>query len=252
MRRSLSTGRCFCSRADSDSSAPVFFVPPRASRAPLGTVRVCSFAAARFGSYCRLPTTDSAADSSSDSSDGKRESVVGRGTHCQRLLVKLDVQVSPRTVSKYIPKRPMRRPRGDMRWSRFLRLHAQGIIACDFLVAVTATFRLLYVFVVIGHRSRRLIHCNVPAHPSASWTLQQLREAIGLHERYEYLLHDRDNIFAKHLDESIRKLGVKISILSSTPGSLDVIARVSIPVAHSSPQWRSLPVGAWPTVSSVA
>jgi putative transposase len=47
------------------------------------------------------------------------------------LLVKLDVQVSPRTVSKYIPKRPMRRPRGDMRWSRFLRLHAQGIIACS-------------------------------------------------------------------------------------------------------------------------
>jgi hypothetical protein len=94
--------------------------------------------------------------------------------------------------------------------SRFLRLHAQGIVACDFLVAVTATFRLLYVFVVIEHRSRRLIHCNVTAHPSASWTLQQLREATGLHERYEYLLHDRDSIFAKHLDESITKLGVKV------------------------------------------
>jgi putative transposase len=70
------------------------------------------------------------------------------------LLVKLDIQVSPRTVSKYLPK-PMRRPRGDMRWSTFLRLHAQGIIACDFFVAVTATFRPLYVFVVIEHRSRR-------------------------------------------------------------------------------------------------
>ena len=131
------------------------------------------------------------------------------------LLVKLDIQVSPRTVSKYLPKRPMRRPRGDMRWSTFLRLHAQGIIACDFLVAVTATFRQLYVFVVIEHRSRRLIHCNVTAHPSASWTLQQLREAIGLHERYEYLLHDRDSIFAKHLDESITKLGAKV--LKSPP-----------------------------------
>jgi putative transposase len=82
-----------------------------------------------------------------------------------------------------------------LRWSTFLRLHARGIIACDFFVAVTATFRLLYVFIVIEHRSRRLIHCNVTAHPSAAWTLQQLREAVGFQERYEYLLHDRDCIF---------------------------------------------------------
>jgi hypothetical protein len=95
-----------------------------------------------------------------------------------------------------------------MRWSTFLRLHAKGIIACDFLVAVTATFRLLYVLVVIEHRSRRLIHFNVTAHPTAAWTLQQLRETVGLVGRYEYLLHDRDSIFAKHLDESIANLGV--------------------------------------------
>ncbi len=94
------------------------------------------------------------------------------------LLLKLGIQVSPRTVSKYLPSSPRGRPRCDMRWSTFLRLHAQGIIACDFLVAVAATFRLLYVFVVIEHRSRRLIHCNVTAHPSAAWTLQQLRETV--------------------------------------------------------------------------
>jgi len=73
-----------------------------------------------------------------------------------------------------------------MRWSTFLRLHAQGIIACDFFVAVTTTFQLLYVFVVIEHCSRRLIHCNVTAHPSVAWTLQQLREVIGLQDQYEY------------------------------------------------------------------
>jgi len=133
------------------------------------------------------------------------------------LLLKLGIRVSPRTVRKYLPRRPPRRPRGDMRWSTFLRLHAQGIIACDFLVAVTATFRLLYVFVVIEHRSRRLIHCNVTAHPSAAWTLQQLREAVGFDERYEYLLHDRDSIFSNHLDESIGRLAVKV--LKSPPRS---------------------------------
>ncbi|MEA3180672.1 MAG: putative transposase [Gammaproteobacteria bacterium] len=133
------------------------------------------------------------------------------------LLLKLGIRVSPRTVNKYLPRPPRGRPRGDLRWSTFLRLHAQGIIACDFLLAVTATFRLLYVFVVIEHHSRRLIHCNVTAHPSATWTLQQLREAIGFEERYEYLLHDRDSIFAKHLDESIERLGVKV--LRSPPRS---------------------------------
>src|ERR1039457_2200901 len=104
------------------------------------------------------------------------------------LLVKLDIQVSPPTVSKYLPRRPRGRPRGNLRWSTFLRLHAHGIIACDFLSVVTATFRLLYVFVVIEHRSRRLIHCNITAHPSATWTLQQRREAIGYQDQYKYLL----------------------------------------------------------------
>jgi putative transposase len=131
------------------------------------------------------------------------------------LLLKLGIRVSPRTVRKYLLRHPPGRPRGDLRWSTFLRLHAQGIIACDFLVVVTATFRLLYVLVVIEHRSRRLVHYNVTAHPSSTWTLQQLREAVGFKERYEYVLHDRDSIFAKQLDESIVRLG--IIVLKSPP-----------------------------------
>ena len=126
------------------------------------------------------------------------------------MLLKLGIRVSPRTVRKYLPGRPAGRPRGDLRWSSFLRLHAQGIIACDFFVAVTATFRLLYVFVVIEHRCRRLAHCNVTAHPTAAWTLQQLREVVGYQDQYEFLLHDRDSISASHLDASIRKLGVRV------------------------------------------
>jgi hypothetical protein len=54
-------------------------------------------------------------------------------------LLKLGIQVSPRTVRKYPPRRSPGRPRGDLRWPTFLRLHAQGIIACDFMVVVTAT-----------------------------------------------------------------------------------------------------------------
>ena len=75
---------------------------------------------------------------------------------------------------------------------------------------MTVTFQLLYVFVLIHHGSRRLVHFNVTAHPTAAWTLQQLREAIGFEQDYRYLLHDRDSIFARHLDESIERFGMRV------------------------------------------
>jgi len=70
---------------------------------------------------------------------------------------------------------------------------------------------MLYVFVVIEHGTRRLAHVNVTGQPSADWTLQQLRDVIGDKDgRNRYLIHDRDRIFAKHLDDSIQALGVKV------------------------------------------
>lgn len=131
------------------------------------------------------------------------------------LRVKLGIEVSPRTVRKYLPPDPRGWPRGDLRWSKFLRVHARGILACDFFVAVTVSFRLLYVFVVIEHGSRRLLHLNVTRHPSAAWTLQQLREVVGLESRHRFLLHDRDSIFSAELDRSIAALG--ITVLKSAP-----------------------------------
>ena len=117
---------------------------------------------------------------------------------------KLGIRISPRTVCKYMPKRPPGQPRGNQRWSTFLKNHAKAILACDFFVVVTATFRMLYVFVVIEHGTRRLAHINVTANPTADWTLQQLREVAGNGGGHRYLIHDRDRIFAKHLDDSIR------------------------------------------------
>ena len=64
-----------------------------------------------------------------------------------------------------------------------MKNHAKAILACDFFVAVTATCRLLYVFVVIDG-SRKLARVDVTAHPSADWTLQQLREVIGFDDTH--------------------------------------------------------------------
>jgi transposase InsO family protein len=98
----------------------------------------------------------------------------------------------------------------ELCWTTFVRNHAQALVACDFCVTMTATFRLLYVFVVIEHTIRRLLHVNVTAHPTAQWPLQQLREAIPSDHGYRFLIHDRDAIFSRALDQSIRNLSLRV------------------------------------------
>jgi len=137
----------------------------------------------------------------------------GQERIANELLLKLGLLVSPRTVRKYLPKRLCHGPNNhatSQRWRTFLHNHAQAIVACDFCVVVTATFRLLYVFVIMEHATRRILHSNVTAHPTAHWTLQQLREAIPADHTYRFLLHDRDSIFSQQLDQSIHNLGLRV------------------------------------------
>ena len=122
----------------------------------------------------------------------------GQERIANELLLKLGLRVSPR-------------------WRTFVRNHAQAIVACDFCVVVTATFRLLYVFIVMEHATRRILHTHVTAPPTASWTLQQLREALPADHGYRFLLHDRDSIFTAQLDQSIRHL--RLRVLKTPPQS---------------------------------
>ena len=109
-----------------------------------------------------------------------------------------------------MPKRPPGRPRGDQHWATFLHNHAQAIVACDFCVAVSVTFRLFYILVVMEHGTRQILHCNVTTHPSAEWTLQQLREALPCEHGYRFVIHDRDSIFSVAVDKSIRNLRLRV------------------------------------------
>jgi putative transposase len=77
-------------------------------------------------------------------------------------------------------------------------------------VKASATFRMLYVPVVMEHASRRIIHLNVTAHPTAAWTLQQLREAIPSDHTYRFILHDHDAIFSTRLDASVARMGLNV------------------------------------------
>src|SRR5580704_4543151 len=94
------------------------------------------------------------------------------------LLLKLGIRVSPRTVGKYLGRGKPRRNSGQ-RWKTFVRNHAQAIVACDFFVSATVSFRVLYVFVAVEIGSRRILHTNVTAHPTAEWTTQQFREFLS-------------------------------------------------------------------------
>jgi putative transposase len=125
-------------------------------------------------------------------------------------LLKLQIHLPPRTVAKYIKQRP--RPRGarDQGWSTFLKNHAKAIVACDFFTAVTTSFRVMYVFVALEIGSRRPVHFNATEHPTADWTLQQLREALPGDQDYKFLLHDRHKTFSAGLDEEVERWGIEV------------------------------------------
>jgi len=137
----------------------------------------------------------------------------GQARVSAELSVKLGIYVSPRTVRAYWPPEPGRRGHrrtSSQNWRTFVRNHAQSIVACDFLVVVTAQFRTLYVFLLMEVGTRRIVHCNVTAHPTAAWTLQQLREAIPSDHSYRFLIHDRDSIFSAEVDQQLKAFGLRV------------------------------------------
>jgi hypothetical protein len=120
-------------------------------------------------------------------------------------LLKLGIDVSQATVAKYTVRR--RQPPSQT-WRTFLRNHIGQIVAADFFVVPTATYRLLFVSVLLVHDRRRIRHVAVTAHPTAAWTAQQLREAFPWDEAPRYLLHDRDHAFDR-LGVTAKAMGIE-------------------------------------------
>jgi len=115
------------------------------------------------------------------------------------LLLKIGIQISPRTVRRYMPTAPKQPKMTSQRWMTLVQNHAKAIIACDFFIAVTATFRLVYVFVIMEVGRRRILHFNATFHPTAEWTLQRFRECVTGEEPYKFVIHDRDSIYSREL-----------------------------------------------------
>jgi len=120
-------------------------------------------------------------------------------------LLKLGVTVSQATVSKYMV-RPRRPP--SQAWRTFLKNHAQDLIALDFFTVPTATFRVLFVLVMLTHSRRRLVHFNVTEHPTAEWTARQLLKACAQEEAPRYLIRDRDQVYGERFSRQAKTLDI--------------------------------------------
>ena len=120
----------------------------------------------------------------------------------------LGSDVSERTVSRYMPRRPPR-PDAVARWLVFLRNHRDVIAAMDFFVVPTVTFRILYVWFAIEHGRRRVLRFDVTDHPAAAWVIQQLREAFPFDSAPRHLIFDRDSIFAASVVSAVKAFGIK-------------------------------------------
>ena len=119
-------------------------------------------------------------------------------------LLKLGIDIGESSVSKYMVR--CRKPPSQT-WRTFLENHAKQLVSIDFFTVPTIRFHVLYVFLILAHDRRRILHFNVPAHPTAEWAGQQLREAFPFDQLPRYLLRDRDALFGHYFREQMRDMG---------------------------------------------
>jgi len=126
----------------------------------------------------------------------------------QAELSTLGIPVSLATVSRYLPKRSPD-PAGRQNWLTFPRNQRDAIAAMDFFIVPTVFFEVSYVWFILDHGRRRLVHFNVTTSPSAPWVVQQLHEAFPADQALPFLLYDRDAIFSADSTAAIRTVGTE-------------------------------------------
>jgi transposase InsO family protein len=124
--------------------------------------------------------------------------------HGERL--KLGIPLSQATVAKYMVH--TRKPPSQT-WRAFLNNHITQLASTDFFVVPAVTFRVLFVFVVLAHHRRRVIHFNVTGHPTSERTAQQIAEAFPWDSAPRYLLHDRDSIYGNVFRQRVREMPIR-------------------------------------------
>ena len=121
-------------------------------------------------------------------------------------LLKLGIDVGQTSVAKYMARERRGPSQG---WRTFLCNHADGIASMDLFVVPTLSFRLLYGFLVLRHRRRRIIWLGVTANPTAEWIARQLTEACGWEAAPDYTVRDRDRAYREAYVRRLRAMGIR-------------------------------------------
>src|SRR5713226_6052948 len=120
-------------------------------------------------------------------------------------LLKLGIEISQATVAKHMVRR---RGAPSPTWRTFLRNHAEGVAAIDVFVAASASFRLLYVMIILAHDRRNILRTAVTEHPTAAWLSRQVTEAFPWDTAPRYLLRDRDGSYGSYFRNRVQAMGI--------------------------------------------
>ena len=127
-------------------------------------------------------------------------------------LLKLGIDISERTVSNLMPRR---RPRPlSQTWRKFLKNHMINMVSIDFFTVPTATFRILFVLVILSHSRRKVVYFNVTSNPTPKWTAQQIVNAFPWDTAPKYLLRDRDSIYGVYFRQRVKNMDITEVIIA--------------------------------------
>jgi hypothetical protein len=104
---------------------------------------------------------------------------------------------------------PKRRKEPSQTWKTFLTNHVGQLVSIDFFTVPTLQLRVLFVFVVLAHERRCVLHFNVTEHPAAEWTAQQIIEAFPENAAPRYLIRDRDRTYGGHFRNRVHGMGIE-------------------------------------------
>jgi transposase InsO family protein len=135
-----------------------------------------------------------------------RENATWGVPRIQSELALLGHNVAESTVAKYMVRQP--KP-PSQNWRTFLANHVGQIAAIDFFTVSTITFRVMYIFLVLQHDRRRVVHFNVTTSPTARWAAQQIVEAFPFDEASRFLLRDRDSIYGYDFRDRVEHMGIE-------------------------------------------
>ena len=121
-------------------------------------------------------------------------------------LLKLGFSISQAAVSKYMVRYPSP---PSQSWRTFLTNHADCLASIDFFVVPTATFHLLFWFIVLHHERRQIVHFGVTANPTMAWVAQQIREAFPWGTAPRHLIRDRDGAYGQSFRSTVTAMGVE-------------------------------------------